>query len=208
MTLTVGTAAVQTVTVSLGSASLIPGQTTQASAVVTDALGNVLTGRTVTWSSLDPTIASVSATGVVTAVATGSVIIRATSEGKTGDATETVGVDPVASVTATFATASLNPGQTTQATAVARDASGNVLNGRQVAWSSLNTSVATVSISGVVTAVSAGTATIRATIESQTGDATLTVTVAVQTPPPSPPPPAAPTTASVAVTLDSSSMVV
>src|SRR5262249_254785 len=95
MTLTVGAAPVPTVTASLGSPSLIPGQTTQATAVVTDAVGNVLTGRTVTWSSLDPTIASVSATGVVTAVATGSVIIRATSEGKTGDATETVGVDPV-----------------------------------------------------------------------------------------------------------------
>ncbi len=212
MTLVVGSAPVQTVTVSLGSSKLIPGQTTQATATLTDGLGNVLTGRTVTWSSLDPTIASVSSSGVVTAVATGSVIIRATSEGQTGDATETVGVDPVASVSVTLASGSIVAGQTTQATAVARDASGNVLNGLPVSWSSLNTSIATVSITGVVTAVTAGTATIRATVESQIGNGSLTVGAASQTPPTSPtsPPttPPAPTTATVVVTLDSSSMIV
>ncbi len=212
MPLTVGTAPVQTVTVSLASPSLLPGQTTQAAATLTDAVGNVLTGRAVTWSSLDPTIASVSAAGVVTAVGTGSVIIRATSEGKTGDATLTIGVDPVASVTVSVGSVSLTAGQTTQASAVARDAIGNVLNGRTVAWSSLNTNIATVSISGVVTAVAAGTATIRATVESQTGDAPVTVAAPQQDPPSqqptSPAPPPAPTTASVVVTLDSLSMVV
>ncbi len=212
MPLTVGTAPVQTVTVSLASPSLLPGQTTQATATLTDAVGNVLTGRAVTWSSLDPTIASVSATGVVTAVGTGSVIIRATSEGKTGDATLTIGVDPVASVTVSVGSVSLSAGQTTQASAVARDAIGNVLNGRTVAWSSLNTNIATVSISGAVTAVAAGTATIRATVESQTGDAPVTVAAPQQDPPSqqptSPAPPPAPTTASVVVTLDSLSMVV
>ena len=214
MALTVGTAPVQTVTVSLAQPTLLPGQTTQATATLTDAVGNVLTGRTVTWASLDPTIASVSATGVVTAVATGSVIIRATSEGKTGDATQTIGVDPVASVTVSVGSVSLNAGQTTQATAVSRDATGNVLNGRSVAWSSLNTNIATVSISGVVTAVAPGTATIRATVESQNGDAPVTVAVPPppqQNPPSqptSPSPPPTPTTSSVVVTLDSLSMVI
>ena len=177
--LTVAMAPVQTVAVNLTSTNILPGQTTQATATLKDALGNVLTGRVVTWSSLDPSIATVSATGVVTGISSGAVIIRATSEGQTGDGTETVGVAPVATVTVGLANSSLAPGQTTQASAVARDASGNVLTGRFVAWSSLNTSVATVSTSGVVTAVAAGSATIRATVETKTGDAGLTVTSTV-----------------------------
>jgi uncharacterized protein YjdB len=175
VTVTVAMAPVQTVVVNLASSNILPGQTTQATATLTDALGNVLTGRTVTWSSLDPSIATVSAVGVVTGVATGAVIIRATSEGQTGDGTETVGAAPVATVTVNLASSTLSPGQTTQALAVARDAYGNVLTGRSVSWSSLNTSVATVSTSGVVTAVAAGSATIRATVETKTGDGVLTV---------------------------------
>jgi hypothetical protein len=53
-----------------------------------------------------------------------------------------------------------------------------------VTWSSANTSVATVSGSGLVTAVGAGTVAITATSEGKTGTATLTVSA----PPPPPPP--------------------
>src|SRR5512143_530962 len=166
---------VQKVVVNLASTSIFPGQTTQATATVTDALGNVLTGRLVTWSSLDPSIATVSAVGVVTGVTSGAAVIRATSETQTGDGTETVGVAPVATVTVNLGSSTLSPGQTTQATAVARDAYGNVLTGRSVSWSSLNTSIATVSTSGVVTAVAVGSATIRAIVAPKTGAAGVTV---------------------------------
>jgi len=90
----------------------------------------------------------------------------------------------VATVTASLASPSIQTGQTTQATAVTRDANNNVLTGRVVTWSSSNTGIATVSSSGLVTAVAAGSATITATSETKTGSATLTVTT-----PPSPPPP-------------------
>ena len=82
----------------------------------------------------------------------------------------------VASVTVTLANPSLPQGQTTQATATLRDASGAVLTNRNVAFSSSNTAVATVTSGGVVTAVAAGTASIIATSETKTGGATLTVT--------------------------------
>jgi uncharacterized protein YjdB len=175
VTVTVAMAPVQKVIVNLAATSILPGQTTQATAQLTDALGNVLTGRTVTWSSLDPSIATVSAVGVVTGVSPGAVIIRATSEGQTGDGSETVGTAPVATVTVNFSNTTLSPGQTTQATAVARDASGNVLTGRSVSWSSLNPNIATVSTSGVVTAVAAGVASIQATVETKIGLASVTV---------------------------------
>ena len=197
--MTVGAPTVASVSTSLASSSIIVGQTTLASAVPLDGLGNPMTAS-VSWSSLDPSIATVSSSGVVTGVAAGSVIIRASAGGVTGDASLTVTTAPVASVTTTLAVSSLTVGQTTQATAVSKDASGNTLTGRYVSWSSLSPSVATVSISGMVTAVAAGSAVIRATVESKTGDATLTVNApALTQPAPGP-------TSSVTVTIDSTSL--
>jgi hypothetical protein len=49
------------------------------------------------------------------------------------------------------------------------------LTGRTTAWTSSNTAVATVSQTGAITAVAAGTALIRATVEGIVGEATLTV---------------------------------
>lgn len=178
---------VATVSVSLASSTLNVGQTTQATATTRDANNNVLTGRTITWSSSNTSIATVSASGLVTAVAAGSANITATSESKTGSASLTVNTPapvPVATVTVSLTASTLNPGLTTQATATTRDANNNVLTGRTIAWSSTNTAVATVSASGLVTAVANGTTQITATSEGKSGNATLTV----QDPPPPPPP--------------------
>src|SRR5437870_13152028 len=68
---------------------------------------------------------------------------------------------PVASVTVSPAVASIALGQTVQLTATPRDSQGNGLAGRVVAWSTSDASVATVSGSGLVTAVAAGGATIK-----------------------------------------------
>lgn len=191
-------APVASVSVALASGSLNPGQTTQATATTRDASNNVLTGRAVSWSSSDNSVATVNSSGVVTAVAVGSAQIKATSEGQNGSATLTVTTAPpvpVASVSVSLANNSRNPGQTTQATATTRDANNNVLTGRSISWSSSNTAVATVSGSGLVTAVAVGTAQINATSEGQTGSATLTVAA----PPPVP-------VASVSVSLASNSL--
>jgi len=177
-------AAVATVSVSLASGSLNAGQTTQATATTFDASNNVLAGRAITWSSNNTSVATVSGSGVVTAVAVGSAQITATSEGKSGSAALSVVAPPpaaVASVSVTLTSGSLNPGLTTQATATTRDANNIVLTGRLIAWSSSNTSVATVTGSGVVTAVAMGNAQITATSEGVVGSATLSV---VAPPPP------------------------
>jgi len=85
---------------------------------------------------------------------------------------------PVATVSVSLSS-TLQVKQTAQATATLKDASGNVLSGQTVAWTSSNTSVATVSASGLVTAGAAGSATITATSGGKTGSAALTVTAAV-----------------------------
>ena len=174
----------------LASSSIKAGATTQASATVKDRRG-VTINVSVQWNSGDTTIATVSASGLVTGVAAGSVSIIARNKQVTGSAPLTVTpsdpatIVPVATVTVALASSTLNPGQTTQGTATARDSSGNVLSGRAIAWSTNNASVATASSAGIVTAVAAGNALISATSEGKSGSAPL----AVQSVPPPPPPP-------------------
>jgi hypothetical protein len=82
-------ATVATVAVSQ-DATLVPQATVQLTATPKDASGATLTGKTVTWSSSNTAVASVSATGLVTALTAGTAIITATSDGETGSATITV----------------------------------------------------------------------------------------------------------------------
>jgi len=172
---TVTAAPVAAVTVSPSSASLFVGQTMQLGATTTDSVGNVLSGRTVTWTSSNPSVATVNGSGLAGAVAVGSATITATSEGRTGTAVISVSNVPVATVSVSPASASVLAGQTVQLAATTRDASGNVLTGRSIVWTSSNGSVATVSGSGLVTGVTAGSATITATSEGQSGTGTVSV---------------------------------
>src|SRR5688500_1880456 len=174
-----GPVPVASVSVAIASPSVAVGAKTQATATVKDDDGNALDGRTVTWTSSDTEVASVSSTGEVTALRAGTAEIRATSEGKQGSATVTVMPPAIHAITVVIANPALQPGATTQASAVAKDASGNDLTGRPIMWSTDNAEVATVSTQGVVTGVKAGTATITATSEGKSGSATVTVSANV-----------------------------
>src|SRR5207302_1397111 len=167
---------VSAVSVSPASASVQPGQTVQLTATTWDSAGNVLTGRTVSWSSSNSNAATVSRTGLVSGVTAGSATITATSEGKSATAAVTVTTAPVASVTVTPSSAAVQVGQTVQLTATLKDATGNILSGRVVTWASSNSGVASVSASGLATAKAAGTATITATSEGKSGTSSVTVT--------------------------------
>lgn len=168
-------APVASVEVSPGTADLVIGGMQQLSATMRDAGGGTLSGRTATWSSSAPGVASVSASGLVTGVTVGTATITATSEGRSGTATITVSPVPVANVLVTPGTAEVVLGFTQQLSAAPRDAANNPLTDRPVTWSSSNTTVASVSTAGLVTAVAVGQATITATSEGQSGTATITV---------------------------------
>ena len=144
-------------------------------AVALDALGAVLGNRTITWSSGSPSVATVSSTGVVTAVGVGTVIILAQAEGRIGSATVTVNAPPIATVSVTPASTSLTVGGATDLVATVRDVNGNTVLGRVVLWSSSAPAVATVSSTGRLAAVSAGSSTITATIDGKSGAAAVTV---------------------------------
>ncbi|HVH69063.1 MAG TPA: Ig-like domain-containing protein [Gemmatimonadales bacterium] len=179
--ITVSSVPVASVTVTPVSASLQVGQTQQLTATAKDSAGNTLSGRVITWSSSDTTIAKVSGSGLVSARAAGSATITATSEGKSGTSAVSVTIAPVASVTVSPATASVQAGSGIQLTATPKDASGNTLTGRVVTWATSDASVATVSSSGRVSGVTPGSVTITATSEGKSGSSAITVTAA---PPP------------------------
>src|SRR5437773_2270515 len=83
---------------------------------------------------------------------------------------------PVASVTVSPSSGSARIGATVRLTGVTKDSAGNLLTRRMVSWMTSNNAVATVSASGVVTGVAAGSATITATSDGQSGTAAMTVT--------------------------------
>jgi len=296
-------APVASVVVTPASVSQTIGGTQQFAATLKDASGNVLTGRSVTWTSSAPAVATVSAGGLETAIAAGSATITATSEGITGAASVTMtapvitkpgavvdlavaGVTdtsatlsftevndgtgspasydvrfavsplswgsapavargtcatplagsaigakrtctvlglsrttaygfqliafrgtlnvnavfgglsnvatgstaapapaPVASVAVTPGSVSQTTGGTQQFAATLKDATGNVLTGRTITWTSSNAAIAAVNGSGLETAVAAGSATVTATSGGITGTASVTVTAPVITKP-------------------------
>src|SRR2546426_94160 len=153
---------VASVTVSPASASAQVGQAVQFSATTKDSAAGVLTGRAGSWSSPNPSVASVSSNGLVTGLAAGSAVITATSEGQSGTAAITVTTVPVATVAVTPASATIQVGQTQQLAATLTDAGGNTLSRRAVSWTSSTPSPASVSGSGVVTSPAAGSARITA----------------------------------------------
>ena len=71
-------------------------------------------------------------------------------------------------------------GETAQASAVVKDQNGNSLSGKSITWTSLNQSIATVSVAGLIQGVAPGNATIQGTVDGITGTASIQV-VAVAT---------------------------
>lgn len=156
-----------------GSASIIAGQTASFTAAPKDAAGAAVTGKTISWSTSDPSVASVSA-GVVTAIKAGTINVIAAIGSVQGTAAVTV-LPPVATVAVTPNPVGIVIGQTTQLTATLKDAGGTTLTDRTVAWTSSSDVVATVSTSGLVTSMSVGSATITATAEGKTGTSVVTI---------------------------------
>ena len=291
---------VASVVVTPQTSTIGPGETVHLSAVPKDAAGNTLSGRTITWSTSDASVAMVSTAGLVTGVAAGSATISATAEGKAGqsaitvkfiniggvwDFTETlvdlaqgitcsdtgsyvfsqtgsafegtygqvgtcvqgassfpndtvsvpvtgghvtvaadtivfqvpgcqygatVSGDPptslsgavscfsgqvsgswravrgvaVASVAVTPATATVLGSETAQLSVAVKNAAGARLFGRPVTWSSGDQSIATVSATGIVTGLAAGTTTITATVEGKGSSASVTSLAFVDLPSP------------------------
>lgn len=144
------------------------GQTKQLTAECLNAAQQVLTGRTITWNSSNPVVATVSGSGLISGLTVGSASITATCDNSvSASVTAQVTPVPVASVTITPPTLTLSVSALSQLLATARDSAGNVLSlqGRAVLWTSNNEPVATVSNSGVVNGRSIGNASVFVSID-------------------------------------------
>jgi uncharacterized protein YjdB len=99
----------------------------------------------------------------------------------------------VTTVTVSPASASVAVGATSVLQATVKDQNGNAMTGQTVTWATNNAAAATVSSTGVVTGVAAGSATITAGSSGVSGTSAITVTAG-------PPPPPVVTTVTVAPT--------
>ncbi|OLD40215.1 MAG: hypothetical protein AUI57_00425, partial [Candidatus Rokubacteria bacterium 13_1_40CM_2_68_8] len=173
--LTVSNVPVASVVVAPSVANILVGDTVQLTATARDSASAVLAGRAITWSSSNPSVATVSSSGLTRGIAAGTATISATSEGKSASAAVSVANVPVASVVISPATALVLVGASVQLVASPKDAAGTVLSGRAITWASSAPATATVSSTGLVTGVAAGAVTITATSEGTTGSAAVTV---------------------------------
>ena len=181
--------AIANVAIAAGTASIVRGDSTLATATLTDAGGTVLTGRAVAWSSSDLFAVAVTPAGWVKAVAANrSATITATSGGRSATMTFTTTPRPVASIGTSVSSVTLDIGQTVTVTATAFDAQGTPNGDHPITWTSLDATVAataaTASASAIdLTALKSGTTTLRAS----SGGVTQDVAVTVNTPPVLPP---------------------
>jgi uncharacterized protein YjdB len=96
---TAPSAPVASVTIQAVTTSLAVGSSIALTAILRDSAGNVLTNRTITFTSSNESVVSVGATGLVRALAEGAATITATSEEKSGQTAISVvatEVDPCA----------------------------------------------------------------------------------------------------------------
>ncbi len=179
-TLTVTAAVLSSIAVTPANPSIAKGTTQPFTATGTYSDGSTqnLTG-TVIWSSSNLAVATITSAGVASGVATGTSTIQAASGSVIGSTTLTV-TAVLSSIVVTPANPSIAKGTTQQFTATGTysDGSTRILTG-SVSWTCSNTSVATVSSTGLASGVGTGSGTIQAASGSVTGSTTLTVTAAV-----------------------------
>ena len=174
-TITVIAVPVATVQITPATATVQTGATRALVATARDASGATINGRVVQWTSGAPSIASVSASGVVTGLSPGVALILAAVDGVTTTATITVILPPVASIVISPADPVIPLLGSVQLSASVRDAAGGVLAGRVVTWSSADESVAFVSSTGLVVSFKVGTVRITATSEGVSASTLITV---------------------------------
>ena len=157
---------------SLSFASL--GETKQLSAAVKDQNGSAMTGASVSWSTSDASVATVSSAGLVTAAANGTATITVTSGSASSTASATVAQVAASIELIQTELTFTSQGETRQIDFMVKDANDHPISTATVTWSSSDNAVATVS-EGLVTAGEIGTATITATSGSASATASVTV---------------------------------
>ena len=159
----------ESVTVTAPAEEMLIGATMELTAVVAP---ENTTDKTLVWSSSDEEIATVDETGKVTAVAVGTVTIKAACGEIFGEVEITVKPILATAVTITAPASELIKGETMQLTA---EVAPENTTDKTLVWSSSDETVATVDQTGLVSAVKVGNVTIKAACGEIFGEVELTV---------------------------------
>ncbi|HTX75831.1 MAG TPA: Ig-like domain-containing protein [Terracidiphilus sp.] len=183
---------VDSVTVSPTTQSVAVGQTAQFTATATTGHGNHPSSSSnvtdaATWTSSEPSVATINSSGLAKGVSAGTATITATVQGFTGQITSSAtitvtGAGGTGGVgNADFTSISIipgaqsvaSPGETGQFIAIGATSAGATANlTNQVSWTSSSSQIATINSAGLATGISQGTASITA-IYTNPGDGSL-----------------------------------
>jgi uncharacterized protein YjdB len=176
--------AVASIAVSAPSGSIETGTSVTLVAIVRDQTGGAITNRSLTWSSSNITVATVTSSGVVTGVGAGAAFISAAVDGKSGSAQVVVIATPVATVSIVAPPSPVIAGVTSPLAVIVNDRNGSALVGRRVTWVSSSPLVATVDANGKLSALSPGTTTVTATCEGVSASLAIVVSAPQGSTPP------------------------
>jgi uncharacterized protein YjdB len=142
-------------------------------------------GADVQWSSLSPEVVQVDSIGKINARALGvALIVATTADGTHADSARVRVAQVPATVDVQPTSLSLAPGQSAELAATVRDSGNVTILGASVSWTSSDPAVLTVSSTGQVTAVAAGSATVLATSGNASATSPVTVSGSTVSPPP------------------------
>jgi hypothetical protein len=170
---------VNVIEVSPQTASREVGQSLQYSAVAKEADGTEITGLTFEWVTTNPSVATVTNTGLVTAAGIGTTSVQASAGGKVGSAMLSI-EPPIGSITITPEDALLGVGKTLQLTAEVEDQNGVPVT-RTIDWVSTSTGVASVNLQGLVSGLDTGTTTIIGSVGTKSDAVNIRVVVPCST---------------------------
>lgn len=154
--------AVARIAVEPGELAIEVEEKRQVSATVYGTRDRALAGRTLTWKSSAPTVATVDSSGLVQALEPGTAAIVASSEGKEGICSVAVRSQPVAAVRIQPARLQLELGRSLQLHAVAEDRRGRPMPHLSLEWKSDNSTLVLIDSSGKVHGAAIGKTTVRA----------------------------------------------
>jgi Bacterial Ig-like domain (group 2)/Protein of unknown function (DUF1573)/IPT/TIG domain/Abnormal spindle-like microcephaly-assoc'd, ASPM-SPD-2-Hydin/Galactose oxidase, central domain len=181
--ISVSQAVLASIALTPSTSTIALGKTQQYQAVGTYSDGSTQDITTlVTWASGSPSVAGITPTGLATGSTQGTTSITATFESISASASLGVGTQVLVSLAVTPGAASIAVGSTQQLTATGTYTDGSTQNlTSSSTWVSSNTGVATVSNSGLGTAVTSGNTTITATVGGMNGTAVLVVVSSTDT---------------------------
>jgi hypothetical protein len=151
------------------------GESMSVDAQVLDFRGNALPTATIAWESSDPSVVSVTTTGLIRALAVGDATVAATVGSVTATVSVSVVQEPVSIVLSPEA-AVLVPGDTLSFSARVNDAGGSRIPGAVFEWSSSNPESLSISEAGLATAGRVGDAV----IEVRSGELVASATAVVE----------------------------